>query len=120
VTIDEAITAYNHMVDLNSRITKLTWDAESKRNQELGVEWKSRSIFSGSWTIPASSADGTQTLVKICRTCGSRHIYDYRIKDGLVEVRTYGLEIENGKAPAANEIRAGQVPASAAHGDPCG
>jgi hypothetical protein len=63
--------------------------ATAKKNAAFDPAWANLPGFGHGWIVPHRNLDGTQTIETVCCACGSAHWEDYRIKNGLVEFRTF-------------------------------
>jgi hypothetical protein len=87
--IKQAAAACERLLALGHRVSAITDDANAKGLKRLG---NPRPSFSDGWTVPAPTATGTQAITRICCNplCGAAHTYEYRVRGGWVEFRTYG------------------------------
>jgi hypothetical protein len=116
--LDLAICEYNAMIEINNRVSRITGEANSKGMERLArFDWEKMSSFSDGWVLPATNPEtGLQTIITTCcnPACESRHIQEFRIHDGKVEFRTYGMEKSHDGIQNEDGDRAGQARARTA------
>jgi hypothetical protein len=109
--ISKAVAEFNAVATMKNRIVDMVEQAEAKRNREL-KDWNGTAAFSDGWYTPVMSSPGIQTVRKSCCECGHKLIFDYRIRDQLVQYRAY-MEKRNDEAKEGGNGRAGKECAAA-------